>query len=75
MAVVTEAKPGNDGRVRNVKIKYKNCQIGEIQKPSKYTIVDRSVHNLVLILPVEEQWDIGGGSVLGIVNMYIRDKR
>ena len=47
LALVTEATPGDDGRVRNVKVKYKICQPGQSCKGQKFTIVDRSVQNLV----------------------------
>ena len=55
LARVTEANPADDGRVRNVKVQYKICSPGISYKGQGFTIVERSVQNLVLILPVEEQ--------------------
>ena len=55
MARVEGATLGDDGKVRNVKVKYKICQPGLSFKGQKFTVIDRSVQNLVLILPVEEQ--------------------
>ena len=55
MARVMEANPGDDGKVRNVKVKYKICQPGLSCKGQNFTVIDRSVQNLVLILPIEEQ--------------------
>ena len=55
MARVIEATPGNDGKVRNVKLNYKICQPGLSCRGIKYTVIVGSVQNLVLLLPVEEQ--------------------
>lgn len=54
LAQVKSVEPSRDGKVRDVKIRYK------IQKPGKeYTgqedvSVSRSVHRLVVLLPIEE---------------------
>ncbi|XP_062600981.1 uncharacterized protein LOC134262620 [Saccostrea cucullata] len=55
LAQVSEANPGSDGKVRDVKLRYKN-----LNQDPKYcgcpdTVVCRSVRRLVAILPVEEQ--------------------
>ena len=55
MGRVVETKPGRDGRVRDVRIKYKVWQSGSSYKGVKYSFIDRSVHHLVLLLPIEEQ--------------------
>ena len=55
LALVSALKPGKDCKVRNVRVKYKNFQECNKGKSMQFTHVDRSVQNLVLILPVEEQ--------------------
>ena len=55
LAEVLKAHMSNDGKVRNVTIRYKNNNnlpryIGQAD-----STVERSVHNLVIILPIEEQ--------------------
>ena len=55
MAMVIDAQPGKDGRVRDVTVKYKNNNSGRTYDGSVDVTIKRSVHNLVLILPIEEQ--------------------
>ena len=55
LAMVDIADTGKDGKVKDVNVKYKNLQSGKTYDGSLDTLVKRSVHNLVLILPVEEQ--------------------
>ena len=53
---VAKAKPGNDGKVRNVEVQYKNPKSGEpINKygDQDYVTVERLVHRLVVILPAD----------------------
>ena len=47
MGRVTEAAPGADGKVRNVKVQYKNS--------GSFVTIDRAVQKLVLLLPCNEQ--------------------
>ena len=55
MGQVVDVEIGRDNKVRDVNIRYK------IQKPEKQykgqcdTIIKRSVHKLVVLLPTEEQ--------------------
>ena len=55
LAQVIEAKPGSDGLVRDVSIRYKSQSIGNQYKGQQDIIVKRSAHRLVLLLPVNEQ--------------------
>ena len=53
MAMVSETFPGNDGRVRKVKVKYKNFKINERvfeYKGAADCEIIRSVHKLVLLV-------------------------
>ena len=55
---VTKTFPGKDGKVRKVELHYKNPRKGEPIKTYKghgYVTVDRPVHKLAVIVPVEEQ--------------------
>lgn len=55
LAKVTEAKPDGDGRVRSVKVMYKNHKSGTTEYLGSSGIeVKRSVQRLSLIVPVEE---------------------
>ena len=54
-AKVTVAKPGRDGRVRDVTLQYKIQQPGLKYDNQDYMEIKRSVHRLVVLLPVEEQ--------------------
>ena len=56
LAEVCEVEPGSDGKVRNVKVRYKNQGQTGGYEGSKDIVVNRSVHRLVLILPVEEKY-------------------
>ena len=47
MGRVTEALPGADGKVRDVKVQYKNTE--------SFITIDRPVQRLVLLLPYDEQ--------------------
>ena len=55
LARVHQVHPGTDGRVRNVTLSYKILEAGAKYEGRKDTYVDRSVHNLVLVLPIDEQ--------------------
>ena len=53
---VTQALPGTDGRVRRVKVAYKNYKVGE--KVHRYsgapdTEIERSVQKLALLVPID----------------------
>lgn len=55
---VSKVKPGNDGKVRNVEVQYKNPKPGEpAQKYDgrDYVTVERAVHRLVVLLPVDDK--------------------
>ena len=54
MGLVCKTTPGADGQVRNVIVKYKLPNPSKSLKDLKYIQVDRAVHNLVMLLPVEE---------------------
>ena len=52
---IHEVSPGQDGRVRKVKVASKSYKVGERHyHGSPDTILERSVQRLVLLLPVEE---------------------
>ena len=58
IARVSKTFPGKDGKVRNVELQYKNGRKREPLKTYKgqgYVTIDRPVHKLVVIVPVEEQ--------------------
>ena len=48
---VSKIKPGDDGKVRNVEIQYKNLKIGE--QVGDYVTIEKAVHRLVVVLPVD----------------------
>lgn len=54
LAQVTETEPGKDGKVRDVTVQYKNIDPGAKYVGCTGTLVRRSVHRLVVILPIEE---------------------
>jgi hypothetical protein len=54
-AIVHTATAGKDGRVRDVEVKYKDLRPGVSYCGAPNVIVKRSVHSLILLLPVEEQ--------------------
>lgn len=55
MGVVQKAIAGKDGKVRDVEVGYKIVKPDDKYEGAPYMIVRRSVHRLVLLLPVEEQ--------------------
>ena len=55
LAQVEEAVVGKDGRVRDVVIRLKNLDVTKAYEGKQDTLLKRSIHRLVLILPVEEQ--------------------
>ena len=55
LAEVCNAPLSRDGKVRNVSIRYKVNDNSKLYEGKRDSIVDRSVHSLVLILPIEEQ--------------------
>lgn len=58
---VCEAKAGKDGKVRDVELRYKVLESGCRYNGCTDSIIRRSVHRLVVILPVEEQKLFPGG--------------
>ena len=50
-----EAIPGKDGKVRDVTVKYKNLNEEKGYIGGKEILLKRSVHKLVLVLPIEER--------------------
>ena len=57
LAEVVEALPGSDGNVRDVKIRYKPTSADIKYSGVKDIVINRSVHRLVLLLPVEQRND------------------
>jgi hypothetical protein len=55
LAQIVEATPGMDGKVRDVKIRYKNIVAGLHYRGCQDSIISRYVRCLVIILPIEEQ--------------------
>lgn len=55
MAEIIKAEPGRDGRVRDVTIRYKTQKTGDKYDGQVDILVNRSVHRLVVILPVDER--------------------
>ena len=57
MARVIAAEPGRDGKVRDVELQCtKNTEVlDSLKKEARFTNLKRSVHRLVLLLPIEEQ--------------------
>ena len=55
LAQVIKTFTDSDDFVRNVTIRYKLNKSGKIYKGQRDSTVNRSVHNLVIILPIEEQ--------------------
>ena len=54
LAQVTKAEEGRDGEVREVQLRYKICKHGTNYKGVKDKTMNRSVHRLVVLIPVEE---------------------
>ena len=52
---VAEVKPGKDSIIRDVAIRYKNVGPGTKYTGTQDMLIRRSVHRLVVLLPVEEQ--------------------
>ena len=55
LAQVLVANPGSDDKVRNVTLRLKSGQTGMKYHGQRDTHIVRSVHNIVVIVPVEEQ--------------------
>ena len=69
MGIVKETYPGNDGRVRNVKVGCKDFPVAEpadVYRGSKFTIVDRPVHCLIVLIAIDDNYHFCGGSVAGL---------
>ena len=54
LAQVVKAEPGQDGIVRDVSVRYKIQKPGTSYQGNDFTEIKRSVHKLVVLLPVEE---------------------
>ena len=52
---VIKTLTSNDNRVRNVTVRYKFNKPGHEYKGQSDITVNRSVHSLIIILPIEEQ--------------------
>lgn len=56
---VSKVKPrGSDGKFRNVEVQYKNPKVGEPVNKYEgrdYVTVERAVHRLVVLLPVDRE--------------------
>ena len=55
LAQVMKAEPGRDGKVRDVDLRYKMIKQGKGYDGDVDRIMSRSVHRLVVLLPIEEQ--------------------
>ena len=55
LAQVIRAQPGRDGTVRDVDLRYKMIREGKGYNGDADKIMSRSVHTLVVLLPIEEQ--------------------
>ena len=55
LAQVIRAEPGRDGTVRDVDLRYKIIRQGKGYDGDVDKIMSRSVHRLVVLLPIEEQ--------------------
>ena len=55
LAQVCEIITSRDGKIRDVSVRYKNQGPGAEYKGAQDTVIRRSAHRLVLLLPVEEQ--------------------
>ena len=55
LAQVITADPGKDGKVRDVTLRYKNQSPGASYSGQQDTLIKRSIHKLVILLPLEEQ--------------------
>ena len=55
LAKICEAFPGINGRVRDVKIRYKNISTGRNYRGCQDSTLWRSICRLVVLLPIEEQ--------------------
>ena len=51
-AQVVTAAPGSGGKVRNVSLRYKSGQPGVKYHGQRDSFIDRSVHDIVAILPL-----------------------
>ena len=54
-ALVEEVYPSSDGLVRKVLLKYKNIDGGKAYHGGKYTLVERPIQKIVVILPVDDK--------------------
>ena len=57
LAEVHTVEPSNDGKVRDVVLRYKNHVDGTSYNGSKDLYIKRSVHRLVVVVPVDERTD------------------
>ena len=55
MGLVSKVIPSDDGMVRRVEVSYKNIEDGREYKGKPYTIIERPVQRLVVLLPAEER--------------------
>ena len=55
LAQVANVEQDRDGMVREVKLGYKICKSGEKYHGARYKTMNKSVHRLVVLLPIEEQ--------------------
>lgn len=55
LAQVSRIKPSSDGKVRDVELRYKSKGSATSYTGQVDTIIHRSVHSIILLLPVEEQ--------------------
>ena len=57
LAEVHTVEPNNDGKVRDIVLRYKNHVDGTSYNGSKDLYIKRSVHRLVVVVPVDERTD------------------
>ena len=67
LAKVKQSMPSDDGLVRKVLLVYKNVDDGPDYKPGGYKDMtrERSIHNLVLIQPINDREDVKKTSPTG----------
>ena len=58
LAEVDQANPAKDGKVRDVTLRYKRQDGRKLYDGVKDTFINRSVHRLVVIVPIEERHTI-----------------
>lgn len=53
IGIITDVQPGNDNKVRLVTVSYKDQRKGKFT--ARYTNVERAVHELIMLIAVDEE--------------------